>query len=125
IAITSSSPTTVDAGVTVSEADGDSTEIAVIVDELPGAIELGLVRQGADGASVDYTAAGPVDRLALRLVETTAGVARSTEIGIEGVDATAATFSVSAADLSFDSSAAIEALTLELIDPTGVVDRAT
>ena len=125
VAITTSEPSRVEAAVLVGDGSGDTTEVAAIIDRVPGAIDIGVEQVGSAGVTLAYEASGLVDRIALRLAETTGGITRSAQVGFEGVQATAADFTVSADDLSFSASAPIEALTLELVDPTGIVDRAT
>lgn len=125
VSITTTEPSRVEAAVLVGDGTGDTTEVAAIIDRVPGAIDIGLQRVGAAGVTLDYEASGLVDLIALRLAETTAGITRSAQVGFEGVQATSASFTVSADDLSFSASAPIDALTIEIIDPSGVVDRAT
>ena len=100
-------------------------EVGVIIDRVPEWVDLAVSQVADQGVGLDYAASGPVADIGLWLSETEGGITRSATVGFEGVDATTANFVVSADDLSYTASAPIDALTVEVIDPRGIIDRAT
>lgn len=120
-----SEPSRIDAGVHTQAHSGDEMEVGVIIDRVPEWVDLAVSQVADQGVGLDYAASGPVADIGLWLSETEGGITRSATVGFEGVDATTANFVVSADDLSYTASAPIDALTVEVIDPRGIIDRAT
>lgn len=105
----------------------DSTEVGALFDRAPRHLELGIAAESADGFGITYEASAAVDRIVLHAAETTGGITRTVALGVEGIEARTASITVDPEDGLFgiEASEAIDAITLEVVDPRGLFDRAT
>ena len=122
--LATSVPTRVDAAFR-TVAGVVTTELGATIDRVPGAVSAAISQSG-QAVDVDYRANGPVDRLGLSQRDVGPDRERSVGLTLAGLDAREASLRLDPDDLlGYAASAPIDALSLEVVDTAGVIDRAT
>jgi hypothetical protein len=126
VSLDMSEPSLVDVAYTAAHG-ADSTAVGALFDRAPRHLSLGIAEGAGNGFGITYAATAAVDNIVLHAAETTGGITRTVALGVEGIDAHTASINVSPNDGLFgiEASEPIDAITLEVVDPRGLFDRAT